>query len=50
MKISILDDVMKELKRGKKKFPSWPDHPAAQAGIVVEEAGETYARITPVEV
>ena len=40
MKVSIMDDLLKELKRAKKKFPSWPDHPAAQAGIVVEEAGE----------
>jgi NTP pyrophosphatase (non-canonical NTP hydrolase) len=40
MKTSILDDVLKELKRAKRKFPSWPDHPAAQAGIVAEEAGE----------
>lgn len=40
MKPSILDDVLKELKRARKKHPSWPDHPAAQAGIVVEEAGE----------
>lgn len=29
-----------ELSRAKKKFPNWPDHPAAQAGIVCEEAGE----------
>ncbi len=29
-----------ELRKAKKKHPSWPDHPAAQAGIVVEEAGE----------
>lgn len=33
----MIDD---ELRRAKKKFPSWPDHPAAQAGIVCEEAGE----------
>ena len=29
-----------ELRKAKKKFPNWPDHPAAQAGIVCEEAGE----------
>lgn len=29
-----------ELRNAKKKHPRWPDHPAAQAGIVVEEAGE----------
>ncbi|MES2004305.1 MAG: hypothetical protein V4450_07275 [Bacteroidota bacterium] len=29
-----------ELRHVKKKHPRWPDHPAAQAGIVVEEAGE----------
>lgn len=37
---TILDQVLKELKRAKKKFPNWPDHAAAQAGIVCEEAGE----------
>jgi NTP pyrophosphatase (non-canonical NTP hydrolase) len=36
----IMDDILKELKRAKKKFPNWPDHPAARAGIVCEEAGE----------
>ena len=40
MTSGILDDVLKELKRAKKKFPSWPDHIAARAGIVCEEAGE----------
>jgi len=40
MRTGILDDVMKEYRRSKKKSPSWPDHPAAQAGIVVEEAGQ----------
>ena len=29
-----------ELRKAKKKFPNWPDHAAAQAGIVCEEAGE----------
>lgn len=29
-----------ELRNAKKKFPNWPDHLAAQAGIVCEEAGE----------
>ena len=37
---SILDDILKELKRAKKKHPSWPDHIVARAGIVCEEAGE----------
>lgn len=36
----IIKQITNELKRAKKKFPSWPDHPAAQAGIVCEEAGE----------
>jgi cell division FtsZ-interacting protein ZapD len=40
MRTSIMSDVLKELKRAKKKHRSWPDHPAAQAGIVCEEAGE----------
>jgi sugar (pentulose or hexulose) kinase len=29
-----------ELRAAKKKHPNWPDHVCAQAGIVVEEAGE----------
>lgn len=32
--------VNDELVCAKRKFPNWPDHPAAQAGIVCEEAGE----------
>ena len=36
----ILDDIFKELARAKKQHPNWPDHPAGQAGIVCEEAGE----------
>lgn len=35
----ILDDILKELKRAKKIHPNWYDHPAAQAGVVMEEAG-----------
>lgn len=37
---SLFDDIMKELKRAKRKHPNWPQHVAAQAGIVVEEVGE----------
>lgn len=37
---SILDEIIKEYRRAKKRHPSWPDHPAGQAGVVVEEAGE----------
>lgn len=29
-----------ELRKAKKKFPKWPIHPAAKAGIVMEESGE----------
>lgn len=29
-----------ELRNSKKKHPNWPDHVAAQAGIVCEESGE----------
>ena len=36
----IWQTIELELRKAKKKFPGWPDHPAAQAGIVVEEAGE----------
>lgn len=37
---SILDDIIKEYLRAKKRHPGWPVHPAGQAGVVVEEAGE----------
>ncbi len=36
----IWQDIELELRVAKRKHPNWPDHPAAQAGIVVEEAGE----------
>lgn len=36
----IWQAVELELRKAKKQFPNWPDHPAAQAGIVTEEAGE----------
>lgn len=36
----ILDEILKELKRAKKKHPSFPIHIVARAGIVCEEAGE----------
>lgn len=36
----ILDEILKELKRAKKKHPQWPDHIVARAAIVGEEAGE----------
>lgn len=29
-----------ELRKAKKEHPNWPDHVAAQAGIVCEESGE----------
>lgn len=37
---SILDDILRELRRAKKKHRSWPDHIVARAAIVGEEAGE----------
>lgn len=40
MNRDILSDILKEVKYAKKRFPNWPPHPAAQAGIVCEEAGE----------
>lgn len=36
----IWQEIELELRKAKKKHPNWPDHPAAQAGIVSEEAGE----------
>lgn len=32
-----------EMKKAKKKYPSWPDHTAAQAGIVVKQSGDIMA-------
>lgn len=32
--------IDKELRSAKNKHPNWPEHPAAQAGIICEEAGE----------
>ena len=40
MNNSIIGDILKELKRAKKKHPNWPDHIVAQAAIVSEESGE----------
>lgn len=36
----ILSDVMAELHRAEKKFPTWPDNIIEQAAIVSEESGE----------
>lgn len=36
----IWQEIELEVRKAKRAFPNWPDHPAAQAGIVVEEAGE----------
>jgi len=36
----ILDDIIKELKRARRKQPNWPDHAAARAGIVCRDSGE----------
>jgi NTP pyrophosphatase (non-canonical NTP hydrolase) len=37
---AILQDILNELKKAKKKFPNWPDHMVSRAAIVAEEAGE----------
>lgn len=37
---AILDEILKELRRAKKKHPSWPVHIVARAAVVAEEAGE----------
>ena len=39
-RIEIWQQIEIELRNAKKKFPGWPDHPAAQAGIVCEKSGE----------
>lgn len=55
--IWIIDDILDELKRAKKKHPYWPDHIVGAAGIVCEESGEVireclnlkYGKNTPEE-
>lgn len=32
--------IQQMIQAEKKKHPNWPDHPAAQAGIVTKEAGK----------
>lgn len=39
MGTSILDEIIKELKRSRKAMPGYPDHVAGQAGIVSACAG-----------
>ena len=39
----IWASVESEMKRAKKKYKSFPDHPAAQAGVVVKQSGELMA-------
>lgn len=36
----IWAQVDAEMKRAKKKYKSFPDHPAAQAGVVVKQSGD----------
>ena len=35
----IWQEIELSVRDSKKKFPNWPDHVAAQAGIVCESAG-----------
>lgn len=39
-KLEIWAAIESEMKSAKKKYPSWPDHPAAQAGIVSKQSGD----------
>ena len=36
----ILQAILDEVNRAKRKHPRWPEHIVARAGIVCEEAGE----------
>lgn len=36
----IIDDIQKEVKRAKKKFPAWPSDPLHAIAVVNEEVGE----------
>lgn len=40
MKESIMGAIIKAHTNDKKLHPAWPDHPAAQAGIVSGRAGQ----------
>lgn len=39
-KQEIWKAVEEEMRKAKKKHPSWPDHIVAQSAVVAEEAGE----------
>jgi hypothetical protein len=39
-KNEIWQSVELHLRKAKKGKPNWPDHPAAQAGMVAQHAGE----------
>jgi len=41
----IFDDVRKELKKAKTKFPYWPNDPLHASGIVSEEVGELHKEV-----
>lgn len=41
----IFDDVRKELKKAKIKFPYWPNDPLHASGIVSEEVGELHKEV-----
>jgi NTP pyrophosphatase (non-canonical NTP hydrolase) len=36
----IVEQILDELKRAKKKFPTWPTDPVHCAAVIGEEAGE----------
>lgn len=40
MRDIVFAEVMAELNRAEKKYPSWPDDPVLAAAVVGEEAGE----------
>lgn len=41
----IFEDVKKELKKAKSKFPYWPNDPLHASGIVSEEVGELHKEV-----
>ncbi len=41
----IFEDVRKELKKAKTKFPYWPSDPLHASGIISEEVGELHKEV-----
>lgn len=38
--MSLIDEVLEEVRRAQEKYPQWPSDPVHAAAIVAEESGE----------